>query len=153
MAREHNTFRSRGFTLTEVMASVAIITIVAVGTMGYQYHNIKFSRASQAQITGTRIGQLLLEDWKSKGGDSTYDPTSLGLGFATTSPGNYVITLDRQTFYIQPQFNQIDQDTVAGVTLCQVRVVVRWRVDYAPGAISADDPQITLTTYVRRDQD
>lgn len=138
------------------MASVAIITIVAVGTMGYQYHNIKFSRASQAQITGTRIGQLLLEDWKSTGGDPTYDPTSLGLGFATTpfgGFGNCVITLDNQTFYIRLQQNDVAQDTVAGVTLCQIQVIVRWRMDYTPGAISAGDPQITLTTYVRRDQD
>ncbi len=156
MNREHSTFHNRGFTLTEVMASVAIIVVVALGTMGYQYHNVKFSRASKAQITGTRIGQLLLEDWKSTGGDPTYDPTSLGLGFATTlfgESGDYVITLDNQAFYIQLQQNDIDQDTVAGVTLRQVRVIVRWRKDYVRGAVSAGDPEVSLTTYVRRDQD
>jgi len=153
MNREHSTFHNRGFTLTEVMASVAIIVVVALGTMGYQYHNVKFSRASKAQITGTRIGQLLLEDWKSTGGDPTYDPTSLGLGFATTLFGDYVITLDNQAFYIQLQQNDIDQDTVAGVTLRQVRVIVRWRKDYVRGAVSAGDPEVSLTTYVRRDQD
>jgi prepilin-type N-terminal cleavage/methylation domain-containing protein len=145
-----------GFTLTEVMASVAIIVVVAIGTLGYQYNGVKFSRASQAQITGTRLGQIVLEDWKSTGGDADYNPTTLGLGFAETlgtETGNCKITLDSQTFYIEMQLTQIAEDTVAGVKLNQIRVIVRWRKDFTSGAIGGEDPQVTLTTYVRRNQD
>jgi hypothetical protein len=136
------------------MVSVAIIVIVALGTLCYQYLSVKHSRISLAQNTATHLGQLLLEDWKSTGGDPTYDPTSLDLGFLkplASEFGGYFITLDNQTFFIQLAQSQIDQDTVANVRLLRINVLVTWRKDYARGAISADDPEVSLTTYVRRD--
>jgi type II secretory pathway pseudopilin PulG len=161
MARERNIFRNSGFTLAEVMISVAITIVVALGTLCYQYLSVEHSRISLAQTTATRIGQLLLEDWKSTGGDSDYDPVSLGLGFASpvslglpSNPGQFFITLDNQTFFIQLVTpSQIDQDTVANVKLLKISVLVQWRKDYTlgQGTISADDPQVSLTTYVRRE--
>lgn len=136
------------------MVAVSITSIIALGTLCYQYHGVKHSRASQAQITATRIGQLVLEDWKSTGGDPSYDPTSLGLGFVTlTFPetGNFRLTLDNQSFYISLTRTEVDYDTVAGVWLYQIRVTIKWRNDYCPGPTTADDPEIFLTTYVRRD--
>jgi Tfp pilus assembly protein PilV len=140
--------------LVEVMISVAVTIIIALGTLGYQYYSVRHDRSAQAQFTATRIGQLILEDWKSTGGDPAYDPTSLGLGFLSPSPGESgtcVLTLDNQTFYVELIRSDIEQDTVAGITLCQIRVTVRWRKNYGPGALSAADPTVTLTTYVRRD--
>ena len=138
----------------EVMISVAIITIVALGTLSFQYYSVKDSRSSEAQVTATRLGQLLLEDWKSTFGDSGYDATSLGLGFVTpVSPetGNYKITLDNQTFYLQKAQQEVSTDTVAGITLQELSVTVSWRRDYGNGAVSASDPTLTFTTFVRRD--
>jgi Tfp pilus assembly protein PilV len=143
-----------GFTIVEAMIAATVTVIVALGTLCYQYHGVKQSRASQAQLVATRIGQLVLEDWKSTGGDPDYDSTELGLGFVDTTgseTGTCKITLDNQSFYLSLQQNNIDQDTVAGVKLCQIRVTVKWRVDYASGATSGSDPEINLTTYVRRD--
>ena len=140
------------------MVSVAIIVVVALGTLNFQYHGAKHSRISEAQVTATNLGQLLLEDWKSTAGDDAYDPTTLGLGFQTpiyVNPGYYIITLDNQTFYmllnkqIAPVAN--NPDNVAGVELDQLRVSIRWRPDFTPGALTVDDPVITLTTYVRKD--
>ncbi len=148
--------RSRGFTLVEVMVSVALTTVIALGTLCYQYHGVKHSRVAQAQVAATRAGQLVLEDWKSTGGDADYDPTSLGVGFVAPSseePVNCVIKLDNQNFYVQLVQNDIDQDTVAGVTLRQLRVLVKWRKDYERGELNDSDPTVVLTTYVRRDQD
>jgi hypothetical protein len=142
------------------MVSAAIIIIVALGTLSFQYQNVKHSRISEAQVTATRLGQMLLEDWKSTGGDPTYDATSLGLGFANTTPPvalNYIITLDNQTFHFQmtqqlaPVSSGSNPDQVAGVTLQQLSVTVSWRKDYGSGAVSGSDPTLTLTTYVRRD--
>lgn len=143
----------RGFSLEEVMLSMAIIIIVALGTLSFQYQGVKHSRASEAQIAAARIGQLLLEDWKSTGGDSTYDPNTLGLGLTLITTGNYKITLDYQTFYIQLQLppQVISTDTVAGVTLQQLSITVSWRKDFGTGAVSNSDPTLTFTTYVRRD--
>ena len=143
-----------GFTLVEMMISAAIIIIVALGTLSFQYQNVKNSRISEAQVTATRLGQMLLEDWKSTGGDPTYDATSLGLGFANTTPPialNYIITLDNQTFNFQMTQQTISTDTVAGVTLQQLIVTVSWRKDYGSGAVSGSDPTLTFTTFVRRD--
>ena len=147
-----------GFTLVEMMISAAIIIIVALGTLSFQYQNVKNSRISEAQVTATRLGQMLLEDWKSTGGDPGYDATSLGLGFlAPTLPatGSYIITLDNQTFYIQMAQQLVpianNPDPVAGVTLQQLSVTVSWRKDYGNGAVSSSDPTLTFTTFVRRD--
>jgi Tfp pilus assembly protein PilV len=140
------------------MVSVAIIIIVALGTLSFQYYSVKDSRSSTAQVTATRLGQLLLEDWKSTGGDPDYDATTLGLGFLEPTPpaaGCYKITLDNQTFYIQmaQQLVPIDNnpDPVAGVTLQKLSVTVSWRKDYGDGAIIGSDPTLTFTTFVRRD--
>ncbi len=135
------------------MLAMAIVIIVALGTLSFQYQGVQHSRAAEAQIAAARIGQLLLEDWKSTGGDPTYDPNTLGLGFTPVTTGNYTITLDYQTFYIQLQLPPpvISTDTVAGVTLQQLSVTVSWRKDYAAGAVGSSDPTLTFTTYVRRD--
>lgn len=145
-----------GFTLPEVMMSAAIITIIALGTLSYQYLGVEHSRIAEAEIAATRVSQLLLEDWKSTGGDAYYDPTELNLGLVTTSYpelGGYRITLDNQTFYMQLTQSDIATDPVAGVTLRQIRVAVKWRKDYAQGPVDSNDHEIDLTTYVRRDQD
>ncbi len=146
-----------GFTLVEVMVAVAVTIIVALGTLCYQYYGVRHDRLAQAQLAAARLGQLVLEDWKSTGGNPDYDPTTLGLGFTEIEAGetgNCFIVVDDQTFYIQlVQSNPPApyQGTVAGVTLSQIRVITRWRRDFSRGATTASDPTITLTTYVRRD--
>jgi prepilin-type N-terminal cleavage/methylation domain-containing protein len=149
-----------GFTLVEVMVSVAIIIIVALGTLSFQYQSVKHSRSAEAQVTASHLGQLLLEDWKSTGGAPGYDAKLLGLGFAdppSPQPGNYKITLDNQTFYVKmtqqlaPVTSGNNPDPVAGVTLQQLSVTVTWRKDYGSGGVGASDPTLTFTTFVRRD--
>jgi prepilin-type N-terminal cleavage/methylation domain-containing protein len=142
-----------GFTILEVMAAMAIVIIVALGTLSFQYNNVRQSRISEAQTVAARIGQLLLEDWKSSGGDSDYDPNTLRLGFTLVTTNNYVTIppLDYQTFYIQLASQTISTDTVAGVTLLQLSVTVSWRKDFGTGTVSSSDPTLTFTTYVRRD--
>ena len=145
-----------GFSIVEAMAAASIVVIIAVGSLGYQYYSVRHSRTSQAQIMATRIAQLLIEDWKSTNADDTYNPTTLGLGFLSTSPGDYgqyLITLHNQTFYSQLNAIDIAEDTVAGIKLRQINVTIRWRRDFCHGAINASDPTISLTTYVRCDED
>jgi prepilin-type N-terminal cleavage/methylation domain-containing protein len=153
--------RRDGFTLVEVMVSVAIIVIVALGTLSFQYQSVKHSRSAEAQVTAAYLGQLLLEDWKSTFGDSGYDATALGLGFVAPiypETGDYKITLDNQTFYLTknqqlapPMPDGANPDPVAGITLQQLSVTVKWRKDCGNGAVSGSDPTLTFTTFVRRD--
>ena len=150
--------RLHGFTIVEVMISMAVLIIVAVGTMFFQYNGASPARQAEAQTAAARFGQLLLEDWKSIGGASNYDPNTLGLGFTTlVTSVSYKITIDYQTFYIQlaqqlaPVSSGSNPDPVAGVTLEQLSVTVSWRKDYAPGTVASTDPTLTFTTFVRRD--
>jgi len=153
----HKNSRLHGFTIVEVMVAVAIVIIVALGTLSFQYNNVRQSRTSEAQTAAARFGQLLLEDWKSQGGDSDYDPNAMGLGFTLVTTNNYRITLDNQTFYIQlaqqlaPVTSGSNPDTVAGVTLQQLSVTVSWRKDFGAGTVSSSDPTLTFTTFVRCD--
>jgi prepilin-type N-terminal cleavage/methylation domain-containing protein len=143
-----------GFTLPEVMVSVAITIVLSLGTLCYQYQGVRQSRIAEAQVAATRIAQLLLEDWKSTGGDLDYDPQALDLGFITPHSGEFgacMITLDDQSFFMQMAHSDIDHDDVASVLLRQISVTVRWRKDFGRGAIGSTDPSICLTTYVRRD--
>jgi prepilin-type N-terminal cleavage/methylation domain-containing protein len=144
-----------GFSLLEVMLAVSLTCVIALGSLGYRYLGIKHSRASDAQFMASRIAQLLIEDWKSASGDADYDPESLQLGFAAPKAGeygNYVITLGNISFFVYLQNNDVENDAAAGVTLRQIAVTVKWRSDYARGAIRVYDPMLTFTTYVRRDQ-
>jgi len=78
-------------------------------------------------------------------------------GFVLGTTGNYKITLDYQTFYIQlaqqlaPVTSGSNPDPVAGVTLQQLSITVSWRKDFGNGTVSGSDPTLTFTTFVRRD--
>jgi prepilin-type N-terminal cleavage/methylation domain-containing protein len=149
--------RLHGFTIVEVMVAMAIVIVIAMGTLSFQYNNVRQNRTSEAQTAAARIGQLLLEDWKSSGGDTDYDPNLLGLGFTYVSANNYRITLDYQTFYINlarqlaTVSSGTNPDTVAGVTLWQLTITINWRKDFGTGTTSSSDPSLVFTTYVRLD--
>jgi prepilin-type N-terminal cleavage/methylation domain-containing protein len=147
--------RRNGFSMIEVMLAVALTCIIALGTLGYQYFSVKHGRATDAQFMASRIAQLLLEDWKGESGDADYNPESLRLGFDAPEAGeygSYIIVLGNIPFYIDMESSDVDSDAAAGVTLRQIAVTVKWRHDYARGAIRVTDPMLTFTTYVRRDQ-
>ncbi|MFA5553782.1 MAG: prepilin-type N-terminal cleavage/methylation domain-containing protein [Phycisphaerae bacterium] len=147
--------KSKGFSLIEVLIATTIICIVAVGPVGYHYMNIKQSRSADVQFMAMRIAQLLIEDWKSTGGGTNYDPTALLLGFdkpLSEEFGHYFIVLENVPFYIAMNSRDIENNPDAGVTLRQITVNIRWRTDYTRGAIRSTDPSITFDTYVRSNQ-
>jgi len=130
-------------TLLEVMVAMVVLCIVALGALGYQYYAVAQGRVAHAQITATRTGQLLLEDWKSTGGSEDYDPTKLGLGFVSTTDkvsefgygekmgtavhGTvYAITVDDVEMQIVLKWKDVDHDPIAEMTLRQLGVVVRF---------------------------
>jgi prepilin-type N-terminal cleavage/methylation domain-containing protein len=155
IARTGRALHTRGMTLIEVMLAVAIVIIAALGTLCYEYfcmHHIQFARA---QVAATRIGQLLLEDWKSTGGSADYDPEELDMGIGATSGtvwGDYMTVIDDRPLFIAMNHSDIDNDDFAGVTLRRIDVSVRWRKDLGNGSPGAEDPAVNLSTYVRQDQ-
>jgi prepilin-type N-terminal cleavage/methylation domain-containing protein len=145
----------RGMTLIEVMLAVAIIIIAALGAMCYEYLSVNHVRFARAQLAATRVGQILIEDWKSTGAIDNYNPEYLQMGFNQTSPlpnATCETTIDGLPLYISFSSDDVGRDDFAGVTLRQINVVVRWNQNFGRGAATNDDPGVSLTTYVRRDQ-
>lgn len=141
-----------GMTLIEVMVAMVILAIAAIGALGYQYHAARHGNTANMEMTATRTAQLLLEDWKSSGGDSNYDPTTLGLGFEDTGESNfYRIVIDDLPMYVRLMHQDIAHDSVAGVTLREISVITRWKRDFSNLQPTSNDPSMVLTTYVRLD--
>jgi prepilin-type N-terminal cleavage/methylation domain-containing protein len=144
-----------GLTLVEVMMAVSVIVIAALGTLCYEYLCVDHVHIARAQLTATRIGQLLIEDWKSTGGALDYSPEDLNMGFALPpepSPGEFVTTVDGLPLFISTNRSEVDKDDSIGTKLYEIEVSVRWKKDFSDGVPADDDPAVILTTYVRRDQ-
>ena len=142
-----------GVTLVEVIIATLILAVASLGALSYQYHAVKRAKSAQAEMAATQLAQLLIEDWKSHGGDEHYDPTDLEMDFTDTgTEGLYEINLNNFPMQVELWHNDVDTDTAAGVTLREIRVTIRWRRDYQALAPLSTDPTFTSTTYVRRDQ-
>ena len=146
----------KGVTLIEGLIAMAIIAILGLGALSYQYFGAKHFRIAHGELTATRTGQLIIEDWKANGAKDiiNYDATQLGVGFVKPDPGDnsyYTITIDGVKLYITLSYNDVETDEDAGVTLRQINVQVQWKD--GPGTLTAEDPSITLSTYARLDSD
>jgi len=67
-----------GITLAEAMVTMVSLAVAAMGGLSYEYLAARHSRIAGAQTTATRTVQLLLEDWKSTGASTEYDPPTSG---------------------------------------------------------------------------
>jgi hypothetical protein len=166
---------SSGLTLIEAVVAMVLLAIVVLGALGYQYYAALHARIARAQIVATRTAQLLLEDWKSTGGSTEYDPSTLGLGFSTKlsvpahwsngegggagtplHDGVYAITVDELPMLVMLSWLEVDEDAQAQVKLRQLTVIVNFGTQAALQAGSdvwpANLAPIILTTYVRLDE-
>lgn len=162
---------SKALTLIELMVAMAILVIAALGDLSYQYFAAKQSRMAHAQTTATQVAQLLLEDWRSTGGDTiAYDPLKLNLGFSSTevpsgftmglSLGSvlnnvvYTKTVNDVPLMIMLSWCDVEQDHTAGTTLRQLRAMVRWQQGYvleSGGTTLCNSPVVLTTAYIRLD--
>jgi prepilin-type N-terminal cleavage/methylation domain-containing protein len=146
--------KNRGMTLMEVMIAVAIVIVAALGTMCYEYLCVDHVRIARAELVATRIGQLLIEDWKSTGGAADYNPEDLRMNFDLPDGlmTNCVTVVDGLPLHISMTHSQVEKDDFAGTKLSELNVVVSWKKDFGSGTPQDDDPRVALVTYVRQDQ-
>jgi len=156
-------------TLTEVVVAMAILAIITLGGLSYQYHAARHSRIARAQIIGTRTAQLLLEDWKSTGGSEFYDPNSLELGFSsklsssmTACEGTALHSITVDNVPMEVTLYWIDRgegcgedpdyyDPETGTALRELSVTVRFVGAFEQADGSENILSVILTTYVRID--
>jgi type II secretory pathway pseudopilin PulG len=149
---------NKGVTLVEALVAAVAVSILALGALAYQYLGAMHFRIAHAELTATRAGQLLIEDWKGNGAPDpqNYDATELGVGFETPINGDYsyyVITVDGIKLHMWPTFEDIDVDDFAGITLRRINLKIQWRQDFSYEDVDDDDPTIILTTYARLGED
>ena len=103
-------YNREGTTFVEVMIAILVLSVMSVGTLGYQYFAITNVETAKAEWVAVRTGQLVLEDWRSRGAMSGYDPSGLGMGFVQTDDdgGEYVITVDGVNMYLSLSYGDVD---------------------------------------------
>ena len=168
---------SGGVTLVEALVAMSIMAVTALGALSYQYHAARHGHLARQQMTATRTAQLLLEDWKSTGGDENYNPTELGLGFSSPLPvpsglsfdseptgatlhnAVYTITVDGLPMLVMLKWADIpDPYGISEISLRELAVIVsidKSIVSSADGNTTRSGainiPPIILSTYVRID--
>jgi prepilin-type N-terminal cleavage/methylation domain-containing protein len=154
---EHNGLCNarNGFTLAEVSLAIAIIVIAALGALCYEYLSIDHVRIARAELAATRVGQLLIEDWKSTGGNPDYTPEDLNMGFALppdADTGQFMTTIDGLHLFITMVGSEVEPpDTFTGTALREIDVTVKWNHDFSNRIPTDRDPAVVLSTYVRPD--
>ncbi len=152
MLSKKMTTRTRsGFTVIEAMFVVLILSIASLGMLCYQYLTVKYSRIAGAELTAVRTAQLLIEDWKSTGGATDYDPTILNLGIRK-SGSVYKMTVDSLPMHINLASTDVATDGASQTLLRKLDVLVEWRKDYAPGKLDTNPSSYGISTFVRVDQ-
>jgi len=143
---------ARAMTLVEVMLATVILGIGAIGALSFEYHAAGHAKIAKAQIRGTRIARLLLEDWMSTGGAIDYDPTELNLGFSQDGDV-YAITVDAVPMSAELAWSDVGYDATAEVTLRRLDVTVTFGgTSKSAGASKLKKVRpVILTTYVRTD--
>jgi hypothetical protein len=65
-----------GFTFTEVMAAILVMTVAVLGTSAYRYHGTLDVRKAELKTTSARAGSLLCETWRGASDPNAFDPVS-----------------------------------------------------------------------------
>ena len=133
-------------TLVEVMVATAVMAVVTIGALSFEYHAAGQAKIAHAQISATRTARLLLEDWMSTGGSSEYDPVALGLGFSSGGD-TYAVAVDEVPMLVTLARSDVAHDSAAEITLRQLAVTVGFGTASKLETIRP----VVLTTYVRAD--
>ena len=67
---------SGGFTFTEIMGTILVLTVAVLGASAYRYHATLDTRRADLQTTTARVGSLLLETWRGTSDPNTFDPVA-----------------------------------------------------------------------------
>jgi hypothetical protein len=149
-----------GFTFTEVMGAIVVLTVAVLGTSAYRYHATLDVRKANMKTTGARIGCLLCETWHGASDPNAFDPvshfgteltiTSLtssagpGTPSGHTELGTYEITVN-DTDYCATLFWK---DVSAGLRTLSVFIVWDWDPQVHSMSSHPISKSFRLTTYV-----
>jgi len=152
--------RSRGFTLIEVATSILLVTTIVLAAMCVRYLVVKQARRGDAYNTAGKLGQMLLEGWRSAGTPNTYNPitrfagqTAIVITTATMAPpapsgfttlGRYQVVLDNVNYYVTLAY--INEDTM-NQQPAVLHAVVGFQHNYQAQSVATGANYVYLTTY------
>jgi prepilin-type N-terminal cleavage/methylation domain-containing protein len=144
----------RGFTLLELIIASLILSVVSIGAIGYQYHARRMALRANAEITAARTGRMILDNWKKNGGDENFDLEDLEMGFVKQAKiaDRYTVSVDGLQMQVTLNWQDIEEDDMAMVTLRQIEARIQWRSDYMQNTVRDTDPSYVISTYVRKDE-
>ncbi|MBW8040105.1 MAG: hypothetical protein FVQ85_08915 [Planctomycetes bacterium] len=149
-----------GFTFTEVMVSILVMTVAVLGTSAYRYHATLDVRTAEQKTTGARLGCLLSETWRGVNDPNTFDPASYfgteltitsmissegpGTPSGYTALGTYKIAVDNADYRITLFWKDISTGLRA------LSVVIFWEWDPQVDSMYSHpiSKSFKLTTYV-----
>jgi prepilin-type N-terminal cleavage/methylation domain-containing protein len=153
----NNTYARKGFSLVEVMASVAILIVAVIGTSSFRYYTAIEAHRAAKHIAAARIALTLCESWAGLKGLNTFDPTltlsqvmtiESGQGPATPSGftmlGNYHVQVDGTSYYTTMAWKDINANLRA------LNVAVSWSQTNDASTLANTDKSFTLTNYAIR---
>ena len=153
--KNKKTYRS-GLTLVEVLIAAVIMFIVALGGLMYQAYGAKHKRIAWAELTALRTAQMVIEDWKSTGGEvldgaNGYTPRYFDQDFNHDHGETWTINIENLPMYVSLASADVETNDAAGITLKSLEVLVKWNADFSAGSVPAASPSMRLITYVRAD--
>lgn len=107
-----------GFTLTEVLVSLALLVIVAVATAALVLNLIKASRSTQLRVTATNLAQQDLQQMRSK--NNADHESEIDSATRTIAVGNSSYTLTRTVTICTPSTSALPDTCGANTTDCPV---------------------------------
>jgi type II secretory pathway pseudopilin PulG len=166
MPYKHRRTHTQGMSLIEVMVSVLLVTVIILGALMVRYYAVKHGVRADAYETAARVGQLLLEGWRSTDLD-VYDPNDrfpdqllfveaadgpdvAADGFTTyvtpTGISHYDITLDHRHYYATLGYKPAVV-TVGAEVPPMIHVAVAFENDYGTWDTSDAANYVKLTSY------
>jgi hypothetical protein len=150
-----------GFTFTEIMGAILVLTVAVLGASAYRYHATLDVRKADLQTTGARVTCLLCETWRGSSDPNTFDPInhfsseltveSVMLSEAPAAPtghvvlGTYRITVEGVDYRALLYW----KDVSAGLRALSVIVVWEWEsLTLASLDSYIPSKSFRLTTYV-----
>ena len=141
------------FTLVEVVITIGLLAVLALGALSYQFHAIKQVKRAGSKMSATRCAMLILENWKIEGGSENYDPANLDPSISRVSNSDkYVVVINDIYYYLELTASDVQSNDETGVTLRELAVSVQWNPNYNEGLPGSDAPISTFNTFVRCDQ-
>jgi hypothetical protein len=143
-----------------VSVSILLVMTIVMAALGVRYLAVKEARRGDAYNAAGRLGEMMLEGWRSAGAPNTYDPvarfagqTVITISTATLAPpapsgfttlGRYQVVLDHVNYFVTLAY--INEDLMAQRPAV-LNATVGFQHNYQAASVATSGNYARLTTY------